>query len=727
MMEPKPDTASQLPVTQYEEQAWLLQQHYPEQVFKHFSAWRLAAGFDPARLERALGAVIAHLPALTALYRFDDEGELRKVPGSDGQACISVLRVCSEAQASERLLALQRQPWDAEHQAPLDMLLIHVGQDLLLAFVLHQVLDQTCREDDLYRMVMDAYAGRPVGAPHLPWLQREVEQDNRCAAPSAAPVASSAEGPGTGSAVAALILEEFRAALGEPGMALTDDFFDFGGHSLLATRIIGKLSATHGIDVQFNDFFSASSAAALAARARVHGQVSTTTAAMPAQVLHQAPFAPAQASLGRAYAAFEFGTIFNLPFAVEFLEQVDEAVFEQALRDLVERHASLRTTFHFEDGEAFQQLVPVTGLARYKWFWPSRDSQGATLASEATHRFDLAHELPLRVRFLHDPQRQRQTLSLLVHHMAIDEWSLNVMMQELAQAYLARAGDKVPVWTAPARSFHEYAVQAQAAGINPQHLAYWTDMLRDATRGLDLPVAGPVPSLPAAAASTQAQWFEIKPGQAVTDNLYSFARQNGSSLFGVVYTAIALALHKVGGLQDLVIGTSASGRTDPAYYDTVGYFTTMVAHRVQFDRQQAVGALVEQVSSLINDSMAYADVPMEQIQQALGMKAEDGLLFDVYIQIHANNALNGALATPEAGRIRYRQIDPDKNQSMFGIQFEIMENLIDGQRSLRLVVTYRTDRYSPEQMARVAGAIEQVMALFASGDAASVKVEHVRT
>lgn len=723
MMELKPDTASQLPVTQYEEQAWLLQQHYPEQVFKHFSAWRLAAGFDPARLERALGTVIAHLPALTARYRFDDEGELRKVPGGDGQACISVLRVCSEAQASERLLALQRQSWDAEHQAPLDMLLMHVGQDLILAFVLHQVLDQTCREDDLFRMVMDAYAGRPVGAPHLPWLQREVEQGNRCAAASAAPVASSAEGPG--SAVAALILDEFRAALGEPGMTAADDFFDFGGHSLLATRIIGKLSATHGIDVQFNDFFSASSAAALAARARVRGQVATATTAMPAQVLHQAPFAPAQASLGRAYAAFEFGTLFNLPFALEFLDQVDEPVFEQALRDLVERHASLRTTFHFEDGEAFQRLVPVTELARYKWFWPSHDSQGATLASEATHRFDLAHELPLRVRFFHDPRRQRQTLSLLVHHMAIDEWSLNVMMGELAQAYLARAADKVPVWSAPAPSFHEYAVQAQAAGINPQHLAYWTDMLRDATRGLALPAAGPVSSLPAATASTQARWFEIKPGQAITDNLYSFARQNGSSLFGVVYTAIALALHKVGGLQELVIGTSASGRTDPAYYDTVGYFTTMVAHRVQFDRQQAVGALVEHVSSLINDSMAYADVPMEQIQQALGMPAEDGLLFDVYIQIHANNALNGALATPEAGRIRYRQIDPDKNQSMFGIQFEIMENLIDGQRSLRLVVTYRTDRYSPGQMARVAGAIEQVMALFASGDAASVKVEHV--
>lgn len=75
----------------------------------------------------------------------------------------------------------------------------------------------------------------------------------------------------------------------------------------------------------------------------------------------------------------------------------------------------------------------------------------------------------------------------------------------------------------------------------------------------------------------------------MVDFLHGFARQNDSSLFGVIYTAIALALHKVGNLCDLVIGTSASGRTDPAYYETVGYFTTMVAHRVQFEPRQNVG------------------------------------------------------------------------------------------------------------------------------------------
>ncbi|MBD8472863.1 non ribosomal peptide synthetase BasB [Pseudomonas sp. CFBP 8770] len=716
MMEPRPDNALQTPLTPHEEQVWLLQQQYPEQRRKHFSAWSLGCAFDTQRLEAALRAVIDALPALNARYLFDDEGELRKVTAEDWQACVAVLQVDTPARAGDLLLDRQASPWDAETQAPLAALVIQTGQGVILGFVLHEVLDQTCREDDLYRLVMDAYDGRPVGVPHLPWLVRQAIDGPSVASPPADPRVSS-----DADAMGALILAEFRNTLAEPGMTLEDDFFEFGGHSLLATRIIGKLADSHGVEVDFNDFFSASTAAALAQRARRREQRALATAASSSSV-QTAPFAPAQASLGRAYAAFDFGTIFNLPFAVAFREPVDEAVFEQAFHDLVERHASLRTTFHFDEGEPYQRQVPVERLGQYRWFWSSQHSEGASLASEAQHVFDLSRELPMRVRFLRDGQQAGQTLSLLVHHMAIDEWSLNVMMQDLSQAYAARAADRAPVWHEPAPAFHEYATRARIAGIDPRHLAYWTDMLAAATRGLQLPDHANASGARSTESGTQAQWFEILPNQALTDDLQRFARHNNASLFGVLYTAIALALHKVGGLEELVIGTSASGRTDPAYYNTVGYFTTMVAHRVRFDAQQALGSVVEAVSSLINDSMAYADVPLEQIQQALGMTPADGLLFDVYIQIHANNALNGALRGADGEAIRYRQIDPEKSQSMFGMQFEIMENMVQGQRSLRLVVTYQTARYSAAQMDRVSRAIEQVLAAFTDREGAKASV-----
>ena len=717
MMEPNPDTFSKLSATRYEEHIWLLQQQYPERMLKHFSAWQLDADIDVPKLERAIKTVVESLPDLNARYQFNDDGEVDKVHAIDWQSCVELIRSNSETDATEQLLAQQAAPWDAQTQPPLKVLIIQTGQHVILAFVVHQILDQTCQVIDLYRGVLNAYVGH--SASDTPWLQHQADGTISAPTVSAPPTTANHD-------VEAIILGEFRGALAEPDMQLTDDFFDFGGHSLLATRIIGKLLSNHGIEVQFNDFFSAPTAAALASRANVITQNDGATAARNVpQDVQKAPFALAQASLGRAYVAYEFGTIFNLPFALDFLDGVDEALFEQAFSDLLKRHASLRTTFHFEGDEAYQQIVPIAQLSDYKWFWSSHESLRTTLESEATYQFDLSRELPLRVRFIYDVQRQRQTLSLLVHHMAIDEWSLNVMMEELAQAYLARAADKAPTWATPARSFHEFALREQATGINQHHLDYWTSMLRHATRGLTLPSPGSQASAPITV-SSKAQWFEIKPDQTLTDNLYTFARQNNSSLFGVVYTAIALSLHKLADLKDLVIGTSASGRTDPGFYETVGYFTTMVAHRVQFDPRQAIGALVENVTHLINDSMAYADVPLELIQHALGMTPADGLLFDVYIQIHANNALNGALQTPDAKTIRYRQIDPDKSQSMFGIQFEIMENMIDGKRALRLVITYLSDRYSAEQMARLSATIDQVFTLFTTPDAAGVVIDHIR-
>lgn len=723
MMERSSDTSPTLSATAHEAHVWLLQTQYPELTLKHVTAWRLTDAFEPARLEAALGAVIEHLPALNARYRFDDEGDLLKLAGQHWRDCVQVWQVSGDAQARERLLALQAQPWDPASEPPLAARVVDTGDSLLLAFLLHQVLDPVCRADDLYRMTLNAYAGQPLGQPNLPWLDIGPEAEHAAVQPpAAAPQAASQ------AHVEALILDEFRQALAEPGMTANDDFFDFGGHSLLATRIVGRLAGTHGVQVRFNDFFSASSAAALAARAQRTETASDDASFQPSDDVTEAPFAPAQASLGRAYQAFDFGTIFNLPFAMDFVDPVDEALLEQAFTDLVHRHASLRTTYHFDAPTPCQRQVPIQQLGQYTWFWSSSRSQGVTLASEAAHCFDLSRELPLRVRVLRNPQTGRQQLSLLVHHMAIDEWSLNVMMQELAQAYAARAADHAPVWPAPAPAFHTYARQASAKGIDTRHLAYWTDLLRDVTPGLQLPADASDPGdtvAPTGAGATDARWFEVQPDQATVDGLYTFARQNDASLFGVLYTGIALALHKVGDLRELVIGTSASGRTDPAYYDTVGYFTTMVAHPVRFEPRQPVGELIEGVSRLINDSMAYADVPMEQIQQALGRTPEQGLLFDVYIQIHASNALNGALATPTGDAIRYRQIDPDKSQSMFGLQFEILENVLDGKRTLRLVVTYLTARYSEAQMARVRQAIEQVFAAFTRGETAALPVQHV--
>lgn len=521
--------------------------------------------------------------------------------------------------------------------------------------------------------------------------------------------------------IAAIILSEFREALGLAQMDLHDDFFDQGGHSLIATRIIGRLLGAHGIEVHFNDLFSNPTAASLAQHATLVAPLhaETQTAGSEDRSL-KAPLAHAQMSLWKAYAAFGYGEIFNLPFALDFMDPVDEAVFAQAFLDILVRHPGLRTLFFQQQDTVLQSVVPVEQLAQYKWFWTSAESQGVDRHMEAGYHFDLAKELPIRLRFLTDAETGRQVLSFLFHHIVLDEWSVNLMMDELAVAYQARAAGKAPVWSTEPAPFHEFAHQQFAEGVNAEHLAYWTDMLHDAPKGLALFEQKEQIEQEPSEVSAAGGWVEFKLASDVTEGLYATAKNNSASLFNIVYAAISAALYRLGNLKDLVIGTSASGRTDHMFFDTVGYFTTVVAHRVRFQRDMSIGDLVAAVKNTVNESMPYSDIPIDLVEEALGMMPGRDHLFSVFIQIHAKNKLNGTLQSVDGKTIDFRQVDPDRHESMLGLHFEVMEELIGGERSIRVLMSYRAAEYGPEQVEQIKNTTNSVFALFAQPGASDL-------
>ncbi|MCL2901792.1 condensation domain-containing protein [Brenneria tiliae] len=545
------------------------------------------------------------------------------------------------------------------------------------------------------------------------------------------PVAPPASGGEQQAGIAELILAEFRDALASPQMTLDDDFFDFGGHSLIATRAIGRLLSERDIEIHINDLFSHPTARGLAALARRGGGQSAASPA--AQTAHDdatdAPLSLAQQSLWKAYAAFDFGDIFNIPFALRFLDPVDETAFHQALLDVLERHSGLRTLFDEERGEVRQRIIALDDLPHYPWFGYSHQSAArdwrAALAQEAGHRFNLAAELPLRVRFIRDDESGRQILSLLFHHIVLDEWSVNLLMDELAHAYPHRAANHSPVWHNRPAPFHRFAIEQHKAGLNQAHLDYWVESLRGVERGKPLfAVADPAENDDASSASAGG-WVELKVEQAVADGLYRLAREQGASLFNVAYAGIAAALHALGAPDDLVIGTSASGRNDARFFDTIGYFTTVVAHRLRFSAGMTLAALIEQVKNNINHSLPYTDVPIDLVEEALadGDGPDGRHIFEVFIQLHAKNKLNGSFTLHDGSRVSFRQVDPQKSESLLGLQFEVMEEILAGETSIRVLMSYRSQHYDAARVDLIVATLTKAFARLAEEGAAQLPLE----
>lgn len=676
---------------EHEEFIWMQQLQEPEQVKYQLAVWQVNPYPDLTILHKSIVHLLEIHTDLNVRYQFTDDGDLYKYPDADFSACIQTEQI-QEKQLITLLAQLMQQSWQPETTPPFLVTVISTENKVFLALRLHPILAQQFTLDDLIQEIQATYTSN-TGAPHqLELLPLDLTVLNIPATPAQ---------PANTESLPDIILAEFRNTLAEPDMTADDDFFDFGGHSLLATRVIGNLQKNHGIKLNFNDFFKSPTAGALAKIARQQQPAVSSAEVQPDQ---SAPLTLAQDFLWQAYSAFDFSPIYNLPFAIEFQQPVNEEILHQAFNDLIIRHIGLRTLFKTDKQQTRQYTVPVAELNQYKWFWAVSDSHGVTLSGEAAYKFDLTRELPLRIRLL-TADNGNTVLSFLVHHMVIDEWSLNTIMTDLSHAYAARLQGQAPVWTNTVPAIHEFARRQQQNGINRQHLDYWRSRLQGAKKGLTLNTD--TITLPENTAP-QVKWLEIRFDSAFHQHISAFAKLHHASIFSVFYTVIATILQKEGNLDEIVIGTSASGRTDPNYFDTVGYFTTMVAHRTRFTPQQSFTALLADTSEQINESMDYADIPINYIQQALGIPDNEGLMFDVYIHIHSNNALNGQLSTAR-GAIPYRQILPERNESMFGLHFEIMENQINNQYSLSMVITYQAHRYPTVLVERVATEVQQLL------------------
>ncbi|MBY8177433.1 peptide synthetase [Vibrio fluvialis] len=520
--------------------------------------------------------------------------------------------------------------------------------------------------------------------------------------------------------IAALIAEAFGAALNHADFSIHDDFFDFGGHSLIATRVIGQLKTDHQVEVHINDLFSQPTAWGLAEHAISHSNSLPVQAQNEVQPMrHHAPLSFAQASLWKAYAAFGYNELFNIPFALRFLDPVDETLFGLAFEDVMRRHSVLRTRFVTEGDTVEQHVVPEAELSQYRWFWRSEDTgnveRQTALNQEASHVFDLSRELPVRLRFVRDPNSGLQYLSFLFHHVVLDEWSVNVLMDDLREAYQARALRTTPQWRAQPLPFSEYAARQHERGFDESHLAYWLKQFEGVP--LDAPLLPELQNQPDAEPSDAGGWMEFKLDTNVALGLNQLARQQGASLFNVVYAAISLALKKLGAPSQLIVGTPASGRLDAEFFDTVGYFTTLAMHVVHFDRAESVAELIAQVKNTINESLDYSDVPIDWVEDALlGARTDKHHLFEVMIQLHAKNKLHGELMSAQQA-VRFEQVDPEKSESALGLQFEVMEERVSGEDRVRVLMSYRSDQYGDTQVKTLTETTQRMLARFAEPNA----------
>ncbi|MEU7138541.1 amino acid adenylation domain-containing protein [Nocardia sp. NPDC046473] len=385
-------------------------------------------------------------------------------------------------------------------------------------------------------------------------------------------------------------------------------FFDLGGHSLLATRLISRIRAELGAECDLRTLLDAPTVAALAQRV-LPPVAGARPPVLPRPRPESVPLSAGQRRLWFIQRS-DPSSAYNVPLMLRLNGPLETGALVAAVSDVVARHELLRTVLPERAGVPVQRVLDASEVGVARVGLTPAELPGA-LAAAGEYVFDVTVESPMRVT-LFEVSNTEHVLLLLMHHIAVDGWSVPVLLRDLGIAYRARMAAERPTWPLLPVQYADYALWQQELRFDDQ-LDYWRETLVGVPEELGLPVDRSRLAVPTWAGGVVS--FELDG--LVHERLMVLARERGATLFMVLHAGLVVLLSRLSGVVDVPVGTVVAGRSDVALDDLVGFFVNTLVLRVDVSGDPSFVELLDRVREVDLGAFAHQDVPFDEVVEAV--------------------------------------------------------------------------------------------------------------
>ena len=453
----------------------------------------------------------------------------------------------------------------------------------------------------------------------------------------------------------------FSELLAMPRIGIRDSFFALGGHSLSATLLLSRMRSQLGVEIPLREIFrrptveeiAAAVARAQAAREDAAAGLLEETAEPPIVPVPREgplPLSFAQQRLWFIDQLAPGSPLYNIPVALRVAGPLAAGVLARCLAEIVRRHESLRTVFALRDGMPEQRVLPATPAGRdvlpvvsLAALPPSRrEAQARLLAGEEGARpFDLSRG-PLLRGVLLRLAAEDQVVSLTVHHIASDGWSMSILVREVVALYAALAvGRPSPLGELPVQ-YADFAVWQRRRFPAPALealSAYWLRRLAGAPPLLRLAADRPRP----ARQSHRGARLEASLPAGLGRRIATLADLEGCTSFMTLLGAFAVLLHHGSGQEDLVVGAPFGARHWPEIEGLIGFFVNALPLRIDLSGDPTFRQLLAGIRQTVVEALRHQHLPFDTLVEKLHPQRDLGAnpLFQVTF-----NLIEGDLAQP---------------------------------------------------------------------------------
>jgi amino acid adenylation domain-containing protein len=311
---------------------------------------------------------------------------------------------------------------------------------------------------------------------------------------------------------------------------------------------------------------------------------------------------------------------YNVPRLVRVGTSLDVEVLQRALDAIVERHEVLRAVVR-ADAEPHQVVLPPRtvelGFVDVRELPAGeREREIDRLVLDAAGRpFDLERDQLLRSLLIRAADGDDRLL-LVQHHLASDRDSRAVLFGELSALYAAFAAGRPSPLPRPPLQYSDFAVwqRERLSGDNLERLlGYWRAQLAGAPAVVQLPTDRRRPAVQ----TYRGERLSVSFPAELLAQAKDVSRKAHATLFMTLAAAFAALLGRMSGEEDIVVGTTISGRPRPEVEGLIGLFANTLALRVDLSGDPTFAEFVGRVRDVSAAAYAHQELPFEKLVEEI--------------------------------------------------------------------------------------------------------------
>ncbi|KAK4182166.1 Nonribosomal peptide synthetase 3, partial [Podospora australis] len=476
-------------------------------------------------------------------------------------------------------------------------------------------------------------------------------------------------------------------------IGLDDSFFRLGGDSIAAMKLVGEARRT-GIELTVADLFRNPRLDQSASVANTSANNSLT---MIPHANHPGPAEQsfAQRRLWFLEQLYPGLTWYLIPFAVRIRGPLQLASLHQALLAVESRHEMLRTTFATHGDSNLQYVLPFRMKELHIVDVLPGDAHDllSAVQQDQTTPFDLRNEPGWRVK-VYRVSPDDHVLSIVMHHIVSDGWSVDILMRELAVFYSAAIRGEDPLSQVPPLpiqygDFSRWQRQQAQIEEHQRQLGYWRAQLQ-ASRPAELLCDKPRSPTLSGKAGRQTLYIS----DLLHTEVQKFCRAHEVTLFVALFAVFRAVHYRLTGQDDATIGTVNANRDRWELRDMIGFFVNMQCLRTMVKEDMTFQELVQQVNAVNIASLANQDVPFEKIVSSLSTDRDLSRhpLVQLVFVVHSQQDLD---------QLKLEGMETESLHALAATRFDLEFHFYQEPNGLRGDVMFSTDLYASETISNM--------------------------